>query len=584
MYAAIYSYEIENGRRKHLGNVNDIEFKTALRTFDFNTTEVNGKCDFNISKPLIYTINDERGRQLFAGFYKKSNRTNDSSKLLSFSGEDFKKILDTDVLLDYSSDIAPDLSLKGIFTKVANQITSSKDPFITTIDLEFIIPNDLSNTKAIADYTGQYIVVNAIQFLKVYLAFYGYYIKPTYDALLDKITFEFKKMSSEIISIKLKDFTHEKTSADIKVNKTIATLSYKTVMEDVTWLDSNLAYFDSQPYANRSTIVGSVLPTPDGYPAGFAVRLVSDFEWQSATESEYDLSDAKSEILIQKFMDTVCMIAPTVEQTITAAGDPNNAQYGTVVKAMFKLKVTGEICQLYPTYIKLVPITQAYHQRSGMNYQPRPNLPEKVYTLGNDNQIYDGYAPFDKRIYPIVAKVFESEYLSAAQLNAVYEIVNNRYVENIIITQENMVTTLNLSVLDLYTPIRVYDSDGSYKDIPISEKTYTHKANQSKVEIKLGFKKTLMTEIIKNEIGTPDIVKTAGGGSGSTTIVESQIPWVEETEPNPNDYKTWFKPVSGDIEMMSMMLPSSDGELTVQEDTSSEELQVEGASNLETTY
>lgn len=519
MYAAIYSYNFENGYRKHLGNVIDIEHSTTLRTFDFSTSEVKGKCTFDLDRPLIYTINDERGRQLFAGFYKKPNQATNSN-LLSFAGEDFKKILDTDILLDFSNEEIPSHTLSAIFTKVAEQIKSVKDPFTSSIDLEFIVPFDNTNTKVVADYTGQYIVVNALQFLKAYLGFYGYYIKPSYDAMADRITFEFIKKSAVIVPIKLKDFMHDKTGSDIKVNKTIATISFKTVMEDVSWLASDESYFSSQPYANRATLVGTELPSPDGYASGFALRLVSAFEWQVATVDEYNASDIKSEVLIQKYTDTVCMISPTVEQATTAAGNPNETQYGTVIKAMFKLKITGEICQLYPTYIKLVSQSTIYHQRSGMNFQSRPNLPERVYTLGNDNEIYDGYAPSEKRIYPIVTKIFESDYLAESQLNAVYEIVNNRYIENIIINQEKSITPIDFSELDLFTTIRTYDSDGTYKDIPISEKMYKHQNGRNQIDIKLGFKKTLLTEIIKSEVESTSIVKSSGGNTGASVLAE----------------------------------------------------------------
>lgn len=572
MYAAIYAYGFENGRRKHLGNVANIEHTTVLRTFDLSTSEVKGKCNFNLDNPLLYVINDERGRQKFAGFIKKPKKE-ERTELLTFAGEDFKKILDTDVLLDFSNIATNDFTLQAIFQKVADQITSTKDPFITMLDLEFIIPVDTTDTKAIADYTGQYLIVNAMKFLKVYLAYYGYFIKPSYNAALDRVTFEFKKMSNQTTAIKLKDFQHEKTSSDIKVNKAIATISYKTITEDASWIDSTQAYYDSQQFSNRATILGTELPAPDGYTVGFAIRLVSSHTYQLSNHAEYDAASLKSNISIMQFEVNVCYTAPSFEIAKSAAGDASQRAEGTVVRVVYKT-TAGEICYDYPTFIKVVPSSVTYHQRSDVTYKPRPNLPEKVYTLGNDNQIYEGYAPEDKRIYPIVSKVFEASYLSEAQLNAVYEIVNNRYVENIIITQDNMIAPLDLESLELYTPIRVYDNDGTYKDIPISEKTYVHRLNEQHTDIKVGFKKTSLIEIIKNDVGQSEVVKSAGGGSGSNTVIEQFEIYEGETAPDPKDYNTWFKPISGEEMMMSMTTES--GDLLVTEDTTSQELEVEG--------
>ena len=591
MYAAIYSYDYENGRRKHLGNITDIEYTVALRTYDFSTATVKGKSHASINRELIYVIKDDRGRDMFAGFIKNTKPEKDY--LVSFLGDDFKKVLDTDVLLDFSNIANLDFTLSGIFAKVTNAVRSAKDPFITKLDIDFIIPSDTTDTKVIADYTGQYIVVNATKFLKVYLGYYGYYIDPYYDVILDRVVFEFKKMSNHELDIKLKDFVHEKTSADIKVNKTVATIKYNTIEEDASWLDSNVTYYNSQPFSNKASIMGSDLPEPSGYPVGFALQKIEELVWEPATQSEYNSAPNSGTAYVLQYGVNVCYTSPTFNQAVSAAGSPNRTP-GTVVRALIKIASTGQICMSYPTYIKVVPTGVTYHQASDITYKPRPNLPEKVYTLGTDNQIYEGYAPEDKRIYPIVSKIFESTYLSEAQLNAVYEIVNNRYVENIIITQNNMLTTLDLAALELYTPIKVYDEEGAFKIVPISEKTYTYSESEKKVDIKLGFKKTLLTEIIKSEVGLPEVVKSSGGGGGSsTTIIEQYEIWSGESAPNPNDYNTWFKPINtSEMQMMSFGFNSGELEVNemsneyqepVEEPDETEELEVEGASPYEST-
>lgn len=551
MFAAIYSYDNENGRRKHLGNITNIAYVTTLRTFDFNTAEVKGKGTFKLEKPLIYVINDNNGRPKFSGFIKKI-AYKDSSHNISFSGEDFKKILDTDILLDFSNVSILDFSLKGIFEKVAKEIASTKDSFIMMLDLQFIIPDDTEDTKVIADYTGQYIIVNALQFLKVYLAFYGYYIKTNYIVASDQITIEFKKMTEEVVAIKLKDFTHEKTTADIKVNKTIATIAYKTTTEEASWIESDQLYYDSQPFSNRATINSQVTPPTEGYSPGFALLLITDMTWQTATEAEYNSATIKSDAYFRySFIEdpennnvvSCPAFGPSFNQAITVSGSAKNYDVGSVVRVRYRT-ISGELCVEHSTYIKAVTSTVHYYRLSDITYLPRPNLPEKIYTLGKNNKIYEGYAPEEERIYPIVTKLFESTYLSEAQLNAVYEIVNNRYVENIVIEQNNMINTLDLASLELNTKIRVYDENGNFKDIPIAEKTYTSVEKEEKVTIKLGFKKTLLTEIIKNDIGLPDVVKSSGAGSGSTTVITEEGIVYSENEPlDAKEGTLWLKPI-----------------------------------------
>lgn len=582
MYAAILGYDYLDGRRKHLGNVTNIEYTAAKRVFDFGSAAIAGKCTFKIDRPLIYAINDTRGRQKFAGFVKNVKQ-DDKTEKVEFTGDDFKRVLDTEIILDFTNDANPDFTWSGIMTKVTNAVKQTKDPFISTLNLQFIIPSDTTDTKVIADYSKQYMVVNALQFMKVYLSYFNYYIADYYDVVQDSLIFEFKKMSSQLVSLKLKDFTHEKTTADIKVNKVIATIAHNTVEEAASWEDSDSAYYNAQLASNKASIIASDLPDPNGYPTGFALRKVAGLQYQQVTEGDYWSAPTRAIVTVFQYGVNVCYTAPSYNIAVAAAGDANSRTENTVIKAIYKIYTTGQNCEEFATFIKVVPTTATYHKRSDVTFRPRPNLPEKVYTLGNDNEIYSGYAPEEKRIYPIVTKVFEATYLSEAQLNAVYELVNNRYVENIIITQNNLISTIDLEVLELYTPVRVYDDNGSYKDIPVSEKTFVWKANDKHVDVKLGFKKTLLTEIIKNEIGSEGVVKSSAISGGSGTVVQQFEIYQGETAPDPNQYNTWFKPLpEGEAAVMMSFEPSS-SELTVTESTDTTELTVEGANPYEST-
>ncbi|MDR4968357.1 MAG: hypothetical protein RG740_01930, partial [Acholeplasmataceae bacterium] len=438
-----------------------------------------------------------------------------------------------------------------MYNRVANALLSSnRDSYISKMNLSFIIPNDQTNTKIVADYTGQYLIVNAIKFLKVYLSYFGYHIKPSYDVATDTITFEFKKRSAVIVPIRLKDFTHEKTSNDIKVNRTIATIAYKPVAIDPDWEESNETYYNGQPENNKASIVYSeTLPSTAGYSQGFALKVTGGHQWISATLSDYNNATNKLNKSIIQDSVTCSFVSESV--AISEAGDPNQYYDGTVIAFRYAISQGGTIALCTETtYLRLEyqEGMVSYYKRGEVTFTKRPDLPERVYLLGKDNQIYEGYNSIaeENRIYPIVSKMFEAQYLSEAQINAVYELVNNRYSENIIITINNMANPMDLSELELNTMVRVYDAD-SYKDIPISEKTTLYSKKEARTEIKLGFKKTLLTEIIKNDIGLPDVVKSSGGGSGAgnTTIVEEYQIWTGNDAPNPDSYETWFKPVSG---------------------------------------
>lgn len=100
-------------------------------------------------------------------------------------------------------------------------------------------------------------------------------------------------------------------------------------------------------------------------------------------------------------------------------------------------------------------------------------------------------------IYPLKTKIFEREYLSEAQFEAVYELANSRYVDNIIIDNNLILDPIDLSEYPLYTKVQLFYKGKKYKILPISEKIETLDINGKNTKIKLGFKKILLTEVIK---------------------------------------------------------------------------------------
>ena len=78
-----------------------------------------------------------------------------------------------------------------------------------------------------------------------------------------------------------------------------------------------------------------------------------------------------------------------------------------------------------------------------------------------------------------------------------YELANSRYVDNIIIDNNITVDPLDFAVYPLYTKVDLYYDGKLYKTLPISEKITKLDASGQSTKIKLGFKKILLTEIIK---------------------------------------------------------------------------------------
>lgn len=133
-------------------------------------------------------------------------------------------------------------------------------------------------------------------------------------------------------------------------------------------------------------------------------------------------------------------------------------------------------------------------------YKPRPSTLATVYyyrTKNNDIVQADASGNIAGRLYPVKAKYYESEYLADAQFNAVNELANARYVDNIIIDNNAVIDPLDFSGYRLYTKVALYYDGKLYKTLPISEKITTLNGSGKSTKIKLGFKKILLTEIIK---------------------------------------------------------------------------------------
>lgn len=97
-------------------------------------------------------------------------------------------------------------------------------------------------------------------------------------------------------------------------------------------------------------------------------------------------------------------------------------------------------------------------------YDTRPQLPEVHYWLTTDNQIYEGEAPTWLKSYPVKQKIFEAEFLAEAQYNAVSELVDNRYNENIILSKNGSGELLDFDSVKLGDIYMVYEKDDEIKE------------------------------------------------------------------------------------------------------------------------
>jgi len=150
--------------------------------------------------------------------------------------------------------------------------------------------------------------------------------------------------------------------------------------------------------------------------------------------------------------------------------------------------------------VATVKYTIEYDENGNPTNLPRPSTLATVYyyrTTDNNIVESDDEGDISGRIYPVKSKIFEKDYLADAQFDAVYELANARFVDNIIIDNSITRDPIDFDIYPLYTKVSLYYEGRLYKILPISEKTTSFDSKGKNVKIKLGFKKILLTEIIK---------------------------------------------------------------------------------------
>ena len=540
--------------------VRDITIDLTRRTYDADTGSIEGFLEKDIEDPFIFEIKDDQDKSIYSGFIKNWKWADGTVR---FNIEDFRVVLDTDILLDYSHG-DNDFRLSMVYEKVAEQVKSSAGSFL----YDFIIPTDLIDTVAIADYSNQYIIVNALRFLKTYLSYHNYIIDKVFDYNQNKVVFTFRKQISDPVEIRLEDFVHEKTKTDIKTNRVVATIQFQTIYDvDSEWMQTDEIAFITAPTEKKSSLYGNDLPPLDGYDADHVLRLLKNPYFKVITQAQYNALPNKQNrsimltsgaatngsivygsnpvpeyisVLINPpgdpqnippaegtscqfpsslgdnyyYLDyntgrTVFYAAVTCDGyaqytcpiTAPAIADVNanfnveNFEYGTGIRIVW-MDSNGQACN-NPIYVQTHSDDIEYWTKGGTLVIPRPeNLASKTYSLGLDNNIYEGPPPSELMIYPIKTEMFEAETLAKAQVDAIYSLVNNRWNENIII--DSTLAPAEVHKLELLQLVRVYDKNGDSKLLPVSEIIVKHSLNRT-YKVKLGFKKELFTQIYKSE-------------------------------------------------------------------------------------
>jgi len=223
-------------------------------------------------------------------------------------------------------------------------------------------------------------------------------------------------------------------------------------------------------------------------------------------ESYYDVASGKIVFTFVKCTDAVSVDLRDFIHELTTTSTTTNKTVATIKYNVETPETDADGNIIYTTTQKTDANGDPVTDKDGNpvyipKYQPRPSTIATVYYYRdkNNNIVQSNEnGNIDGRLSPVKAKYYESEYLADAQFNAVYELANARYVDNIIIDNNKTIDPIDFSGYRLYTKVALYYDGKLFKTLPISEKIITLDGDGKNTKIKLGFKKILLTEVIKN--------------------------------------------------------------------------------------
>jgi hypothetical protein len=487
-YIAVYGRD-----GTHISNIQLSKWNITRKVFDLDVSNFEGSCDDDITSGLIFVMNDKYGTKEYSGFMKSIIQDKKTGHV-TFKGEDLRSIWDTEVLLDFTPfNHRLDYALDDMFDFVKDAVIAQASSLYT---INVTIPTNSTTTEAVGRFDGTYSYTNASEFLKVYLAYYNYYLSADYDIANKEIEFEFIAATTTR-TLRLDDFLFTQTLSEVKTNHTVARIKSDINLQPIkTWVYCSEAYWDSLDADMKSSeleveSVFGIPLDPETLPDGYAFRGSN----QVPEDTYYYWKVAKVEHVWQRFHPIYA--------------DPSGADYWNAYDSGSRLSASYSTTpyvghpELDPNDYDLgVPIKITYpfgteYYKVILNTQELSDTVQQThYYLGLDNEIHIDSILESNQIYPVKTKYFEDEYFAKAQFNALWELVNSRYNENVILDKVN--APVDITTYNLYDMITVYDSNGDSKELPVSEIRWT----QDSYKVKLGFKKERFTDIVKDATGT----------------------------------------------------------------------------------
>lgn len=126
-------------------------------------------------------------------------------------------------------------------------------------------------------------------------------------------------------------------------------------------------------------------------------------------------------------------------------------------------------------------------------------LTKKYFYRTDRNEIvtsdYDNIT--ENRIYPVKAVIKSAETAYQSQYDAIKELADARFNDNITIRNIPERDPANFFGIGLLTSVKCYRGGKLFRVLPVSETEENSDAGTKTITVKLGFKKTLLTEILK---------------------------------------------------------------------------------------
>ena len=466
-----------------------------IYAYDFDTIKLTGYTEERPKDAYVFRLNHDDGTEIYSGFVKKLTKKNNTIELI---GRDLREWMDTAIIIDFDS---PPDNMYALQLLTVLELLQSSDKVALTFGAQFNIALDFRGISFFGDMTDQIIYMSAWEYLLPYFKYYEYKIDKRFDLTEAqrgnvplRITFS---TSYDNYEIKLKDFAHELKQTDPETNKAIAVMEnaefgyewvkqwrrYEWETTQTEWHfttpnnTSTVRYiatgrtrtvyrmveiFDDPAFGPTPTtnVLWHTSPIPPSHPR---TNYYWHYTGDTSTQQEYERQE-RIEV-----WENVEPIETQWSETQPISDDPNYRWD----KTGRHQPLVGAITYFYLTKDNMI----AQGDQSG-------NYIDTGQTIPN-------------RYYPVKAKIFKDQYLFNAQFQAILELCNNRWVDNIWLDSNDPKNPIDLSEVDIMNRFYIYTDDGFYKMLPVSEIELRITEKTLQKRIKLGFRKEKLTDIIR---------------------------------------------------------------------------------------